>query len=136
MFFSVLKNRKFWIAWLVLSIVAGVIAYFIVKSKDSDLMNKNLYYATEFRKELKHSSIIAVQSPNDTANYVRYFKGESNIVEFRFTDIPEGTELHVLRFSTSKELAKIAIRSNSTDRVKGTYSEYWIWYKFLTHSKE
>lgn len=136
MFLKILKDKRFWLVWLTLSIVGGIAAYFIVKSKDSQLVSENIQYAFEYRDNLKHSSIIAVQSVNDTANYIRYFKNETKIVDFRFTTIPEGKKLYVLNFNEKRTLAKIAVKSSSTDRVNGTYSEYWIWYKFLSQVKK
>ncbi len=136
MYLQILKDRRFWLGWSILSIMSGVIAYIIIKSKEADLTKDKIYYATEFRHYLKHSSIIAVQSPRDTADYIRYFRNETENVVFKFTNISEGTKLYILNLNKSGNLAKIAIKESSADRVNGGYNEYWIWHEFLSSSKE
>ncbi len=136
MILKVLKNRRFWFLWLTLSIIGGVVSYFIIASKDANLIVKNIYFTIEYRDNLKYSSIIAVQNEVDTVNYLHYFKDETKNVDFNFTNLPEGKEVYVLNFNQSKNLAKIAVVSSSTDRINGSYIEYWIWYKFLSRTKK
>lgn len=132
MFYNYLKQKSFWAAWLILSIIGGVIAYFIIKSKEEDLIQTNVYYAIEFRNDLKHPSIIAVRSSADTANYVSYLKGRSNRVEFRFTDIPQGTELYMINSNPNNNIVKVVVKSISENKFNSTHQEFWIWNKFLS----
>jgi len=132
MFFSLFKNKWFWIVWLILSISGAIIGYVLSENHKKELENAENAICVEFR-DLKHPSIWGIRKLKYKDQYLEVML-DSNIKTHNIPltlGVTNNQPVKILEYSEDSALARIAITREKHTMAKPRYEELWLWTKFI-----
>ena len=132
MFFSLFKNKWFWIVWLILSSIGGIIGYVLSEKKERQLENAENAICVEFR-DLNHPAIWGIQKLKYKDQYLKVML-DSNIKTHNIPStrgVENNQQVKILGYSEDSTLANIAIIREKGTMVKPRYEELWLWTEFI-----
>lgn len=131
MYWNLLKEKWFWIIWLMISLIGGVIGFVFKQGIDNKLRESKTATCVEFRN-LKAPSIIAIESIDYKEEYIKMLTDTNNGHDnFPWSVIDNKQMVQILDYTSDSVLVKVAIRRNNPTWLKPSYEELWVWSKFV-----
>lgn len=132
MFFSLFKNKWFWVVWLILSLAGAIVGYMASEKHKEQLELAENAICVEFR-DLKHPSIWGIQKLKYKDQYLAVMLDSSiktyNIPLARV--IENNQSVKILEYSEDRTLTKIAVIREESTAAKPDYEELWLWSRFI-----
>jgi hypothetical protein len=134
MFFYIFKKKWFWIAWLIISIIGGLIGYVGSNQTEQNYNNAQSATVLDFRNS-KYPSIIGISNLKYKNEYVKIFTDSNNkTTNVPFQVIDNGTFVKILDYSNDSLLIHVALKNSKTTSSSPPYQELWVWKEFVTIS--
>ena len=129
---SIFARKRFWLAWIILSLIGAFIGYYHSAERDKKLSNASIVELREYRA-LKYPSIIAIENLRYQEEYLRVLEDSSiKHLNIPFRALHERSTARLIGFNEDGSLAQIAITNDRIDAVNPPYLELWISSKFLS----
>jgi hypothetical protein len=134
MFFYLFKKKWFWIVWLIVSIIGGLIGYVGSNQREQNYNNGKYAKVLDFRQS-KYPSIIGIKNLNDKEVYIRIFMDSTiKTLDVPSSIIENGKMVKILSYTDDSLLIQVAVKNRNTTSTKPPYQEIWLWKEFVNVS--
>ncbi len=124
---------KVFIIIFILSLIGGVVGYFLSEKRNITRENGKIVLIKEYREDyLNKPSVIAIENITDSTEYKRIINHENSTTNIKFSPIEHGSEM-ILVDTSYCNFKKIAFKDGEAPMRQDPYSELWIWHEFLVY---
>lgn len=115
-----------------MSLLIGFLTFIESRNKQKLIDNAPIMYCSEYRDSINFHSIISITDLCFAEEYIDYFSGKSNSLDFNFYRIPNDCEVKIHKEEFDGKLIKVVLVG---EYPRNLFKEFWIWHEFVTHKE-